>query len=84
MLRKNVIGHLLFLLLDRDHSGAVPSEQALENLYGGLNLESPQDIKILNDAVCYNIVVRRALMSLSFRECAVVATLCSCFSVCLS
>ena len=55
-LGKDVIGLLLFLLLDRDHSGAVPSEQALENLYGGLNLESPQDIKILNDAVCYNLV----------------------------
>ena len=63
-LGKDVIGHLLFLLLDRDHSGTVPSEQALENLYEGFNFETPQDIKILNDAVCYILVIRLATMSL--------------------
>jgi len=51
-------------LLDRDHSGAVPSEQALENLYEGFNLENPQDIKILNDAVCYVLVIHVKEMSL--------------------
>jgi len=42
------IGHLLFLLLDRDHSGSVPSDQALENLFHGFDLQSPHDIVALN------------------------------------
>jgi len=51
VLGKDVIGHLLFLLLDRDHSGTVPSEQALENLYKGFELNTPAEVKQLNDAI---------------------------------
>ena len=45
------IGHLLFLLLDRDHSGSVPSDQALENLFHGFRFEGPHEIQALNEEV---------------------------------
>lgn len=51
MMGKETTGHLLFLLLDRDNSGAVPSEQALENLYDGFDLACPQEIAQLNEEV---------------------------------
>lgn len=51
VLRKDVIGHLLFLLLDRNHSGTVPSEKALENLYQGFEMNNPAEIRMLNDEI---------------------------------
>jgi len=47
-------GHLLFHLLDRDHSGAVPSDQALENLFYGFDFQGAHDIMALNDEVTLN------------------------------
>ena len=51
VLGNDAIGHLLFLLLDRDRSGAVPSEQAAENLWQGFAIDGPDDIFALNNEV---------------------------------
>ena len=51
MMGKETTGHLLFLLLDGDNSGAVPSEQALENLYAGFDLNCPEEIAQVNEEV---------------------------------
>ena len=51
ILGKDVIGHLLFLLLDRNCSGTVPSKEALENLYLGFDINTPAEVKLLNEEI---------------------------------